>query len=138
MENKAVISISSMQMNDNDQVVEVVTPGTFAILENGFKATYEETEISGMHGTTTSVRIENDKVILERVGTTETVMVFENNGSNVCLYNTPYGVIELTTNTRVLDIDIDEKGGKVKIDYDLVVSTQDPISTSLNLEIKVI
>ena len=135
---KANISISSMQMNDKDQVVEVITPGTFEILENGFKATYEESEISGMQGTMTSIIIADEKVILERTGSTETVMTFEKSGSNVCLYNTPYGVLEMTTNTNNLDIEITENGGKVKIEYDLVVSGQDSISTSLKLDIKVI
>lgn len=135
---KANIAISSMQMNDKDQVVEVITPGSFEILEDGFKATYEESEISGMQGTVTTVTIDSEKITLERKGSTETVMVFENSGSNVCLYSTPYGVLEMTTNTKKLDINIDENGGKVRIEYDLVVSNQDAIQTSLNLEIKVI
>ncbi|MGL4453928.1 MAG: DUF1934 domain-containing protein [Sarcina sp.] len=138
MQKKAIISISSMQMNDKDQVVEVATPGEFHIGEEGFKAVYEESEISGMAGTTTTVIVESDKVKLERQGSTETVMIFENNGSNVCLYNTPYGMLELTTNTKILDIDMNEEGGSVKIDYDLVVAGQEPIHTSLNLKVKVI
>ena len=138
MQKKAVISISSMQMNDKDQVVEVVTPGVFYIEEDSFKAIYEESEISGMAGTTTTVVIESGKVKLVRKGSTETVMIFENNGSNVCLYNTPYGMLELTTNTKLLDININEEGGTVKIDYDLIVAGQEPIHTSLNLKVKVI
>ncbi|MGL5067424.1 MAG: DUF1934 domain-containing protein [Sarcina sp.] len=138
MEKKAIISISSMQMNDKEQVVEVITPGEFHIIENGFKAIYEESEISGMEGTTTAITIESGKVILERKGNTETVMLFENKGSNICLYNTPYGMLELTTNTKVLDIDMTENGGAVKIDYDLLAADQNPIHTSLNLKVKVI
>ena len=138
MQKKAVISISSMQMNDKDQVVEVVTPGEFHIEEDSFKAIYEESEISGMAGTTTTVVIESGKVKLVRKGSTETVMVFENNGSNVCLYNTPYGMLELTTNTKLINIYMNEDGGAVKINYDLVVAGQDPIHTSLSLKEKVI
>ncbi|MGL4654464.1 MAG: DUF1934 domain-containing protein [Sarcina sp.] len=138
MQKKAIISISSMQMNDKDQVVEVITPGEFHIQDQGFKAVYEESEISGMEGTTTTVVVESEKIKLERKGTTETVMIFENNGSNICLYNTPYGMLELTTNTKVLDIDMNEQGGTVKIDYDLVVAGQEPIHTSLHLKVKVI
>ena len=138
MQKKAVISISSMQMNDKDQVVEVVTPGEFHIEEDSFKAIYEESEISGMAGTTTTVVIESGKVKLVRKGSTETVMVFENNGSSVCLYNTPYGMLELTTNTKLLNIDMNEDGGAVKINYDLVVAGQEPIHTSLSLKVKVI
>ncbi|MGL5822839.1 MAG: DUF1934 domain-containing protein [Sarcina sp.] len=135
---KAMISISSMQMNDEDQIVEVITPGTFEILEDYFKVEYEESEISGMEGTTTYIKIEADKITLERKGTTETVMLFENSGSNVSLYNTPYGIIEMTTNTKLLDININEDGGYVKIEYNLSVVNQTPIETSLNLEVKVI
>lgn len=135
---KAMISISSMQMNDEDQIVEVITPGTFEILEDCFKIEYEESEISGMEGTTTYIKIEKNKLTLERKGTTETVMVFENSGSNVCLYNTPFGVIEMTTNTKVLDININKNGGAVKIEYNLLVLNQAPIDTSLSLEVKVI
>ena len=91
-----------------------------------------------MAGTITTVIIESGKVKLERRGSTETVMIFENNGSNVCLYNTPYGMLELTTNTKLLDININEQGGTVKIDYDLIVAGQEPIHTSLNLKVKVI
>ena len=138
MKKKAVVSISSVQINNDDQVVEVVTPGEFHILENGFKVIYEESEISGMEGTTTSIIIEEGKLTLERKGSTETVMVFENEGNNICLYNTPYGMLELRVKTKALDVFINENGGKAVIDYELSVATEKPIKTNLKLGIKVL
>lgn len=138
MKKKAVISISSVQVNDEEDIVEVVTPGEFHILEDGFKAIYEESEISGMEGTTTYLTIKSGKVTLERKGSTQTVMVFESNGSNISLYNTPYGMLELKINTNSLDIFMNENGGKVVIDYSLIVGGESEVKTNLKLSIKVL
>ena len=54
MEKSAVISIRSFSDLDKDEVIEVVTPGKFHLGESEFKAVYEESEISGMDGATTS------------------------------------------------------------------------------------
>lgn len=138
MKKKAIISISSVQVNNDDEVVEVVTPGEFHILEDGFKAIYEESEISGMEGTTTYLTIKRDKVTLKREGSTQTVMVFESNGSNISLYNTPYGMLELKINTNSLDIFMNENGGKVVIDYSLIVGGDAEVKTNLKLSVKVL
>ena len=45
-------------------MIEVVSPGSFEKIEDGFKATYEETEISGMEGTTTILTIKENQVII--------------------------------------------------------------------------
>ena len=49
MEKRAIISVKSTSNLDPNEVIEVVTPGTFIIDEEGFKAIYEESEISGIH-----------------------------------------------------------------------------------------
>ena len=47
MEKRAIISVKSTSNLDPNEVIEVVTPGKFIVGENGFKAIYEESEISG-------------------------------------------------------------------------------------------
>lgn len=136
MEKEAIIKVSSIQINNDNDQIEVISNGSFKILENGFEASYEESEISGMEGTTTTLKIEEGKVTLERKGTTESLIVFENDGSHISLYNTPYGMLELVTKTKVLEIDINENGGTVKIDYELGVSGEKSIKTNLSLDIR--
>ena len=77
MEKRAIISVKSTSNLDANEVIEVVTPGTFIIDEQGFKAIYEESEISGMDGTTTTLNIKDDMMILERVVSTTTNMEFK-------------------------------------------------------------
>lgn len=136
MDKKAIISIiSNANMSDND-VIEVISPGKYIKLENGFKAVYEETEISGMDGTTTTLTIQDDEVILEREGTTTTKMQFNKDEPSISMYQTPYGMLEISINTKELIVDMNEEGGELKINYSLGVAGQAPLDTSLSLKIR--
>ena len=134
---KAIISICSTQDIGEKEKIEVVSVGEFSINGDEFIATYDETEISGMEGTKTTLKIKGDKVVLHREGTTSTKMEFQKNNTQVALYNTPYGMLELKTSTKELDLDVDEKGGNISIKYHLIAGGQEPIKTNLDMKIKV-
>lgn len=137
MSKKAIISICSTQDIGEKEKIEVVTVGEFSINGDEFIATYDETEISGMEGTKTTLKIKGDKVVLHREGTTSTKMEFEKDNTQVALYNTPYGMLELKTSTKELDLDVNEKGGNISIKYHLIAGGQEPIKTNLDMKIKV-
>ncbi|MDY2583487.1 MAG: DUF1934 domain-containing protein [Clostridium perfringens] len=134
---KAIISICSTQDIGEKEKIEVVTVGEFSINGDEFIATYDETEISGMEVTKTTLKIKGDKVVLHREGTTSTKMEFQKDNTQVALYNTPYGMLELKTSTKELDLDVNEKGGNISIKYHLIAGGQEPIKTNLDMKIKV-
>lgn len=135
MKKKALISIVSNQYQGENEFIEVVTPGELHINDGIYEATYEETEISGMEGTTTTIKVSSDEVVLDRVGSTSTKMEFKKNNNVKVLYNTPYGIIDLKINTRRLDIDMNDDGGEIQIDYNLSISGQPPQDTKLIIKI---
>ncbi|MGM8298549.1 DUF1934 domain-containing protein [Clostridium perfringens] len=137
MSKKAIISICSTQDIGEKEKIEVVTVGEFSINGDEFIATYDETEISGMEGTKTTLKIKGNKVVLHREGTTSTKMEFQKDNTQVALYNTPYGMLELKTSTKELDLDVNEKGGNISIKYHLIAGGQEPIKTNLDMKIKV-
>ncbi|MDZ5004159.1 DUF1934 family protein [Clostridium perfringens] len=137
MSKKAIISICSTQDIGEKEKIEVVTVGEFSINGDEFIATYDETEISGMEGTKTTLKIKGDKVVLHREGTTSTKIEFQKDNTQVALYNTPYGMLELKTSTKELDLDVNEKGGNISIKYHLIAGGQEPIKTNLDMKIKV-
>lgn len=136
MEKKAYISLKSSNNLDKEEVIEVVTLGEFIINEDGFKAIYEETEISGMGGTTTQLTILKDELILEREGSTTAKMNFKKGEKSISLYNTPFGVLDLQVHTEYLEIDIDENGGNIVVKYMMELGDQNPILTNLVINIK--
>ncbi len=137
MEKKALISVKSFSDIDPNEAVEVVTPGSFIINEDTFEAIYEESKISGMDGTTTKLRIGGDSMMLVREGTTNTTMEFSEGYMSPCLYNTPYGTLDLNIDTKKLDITIDENGGEIYSKYILGFVGQEDITTELHIKIKV-
>ena len=89
MNKKAIITVDSSILNEEEDLVGLVTPGNFYKIEDGFKAEYNETKISGMEGTKTTIIIRSNSFDLIREGTTETKMEFENSKRTACLYKTP-------------------------------------------------
>ncbi|ATD55946.1 DUF1934 domain-containing protein [Clostridium chauvoei] len=137
MEKNAVISVKSFTDLDKKDIIEVVTPGKFLIDEDGFKAIYEETEISGMDGTTTTLKILGDSFVLERQGNVSTKMDFKKGETSVSLYNTPYGMMDLQIHTDYLEIDMDENGGDLIAKYSMAISGQEPIMTKISVNVKI-
>lgn len=138
MKKNAIISVISRQIDseDEDDVIEVVTPGKFYKEDNSYYAVYEETEISGMKGTITTLKIDEENFTLIRTGTTNTEMKFKKHARDLTLYNTPHGGLDLTVDTKDLKMNIDGNGGDVFIDYDMIIGNQQTLSTILEIKIK--
>jgi uncharacterized beta-barrel protein YwiB (DUF1934 family) len=136
MRRKAIISVVSKQTDGDGNKIEVVTPGEFYKENNDYYAVYEETELSGMEGTKTTLKISSDKLLLLRVGTTNAEMKFKKNNKDTTLYNTPYGALEISVETKDLKINIDNNGGDVLVNYNLAVAGQKSQNTILEVNIK--
>lgn len=136
MSDKAIITIKSTTSMDKNDVIEVITPGT--IEQNGeiIKVQYDETKISGMEGTKTTLLINKDSFKLLREGSTETIMEFILNKSHVSLYKTPYGIIEIEITTQKLNIDIEHDYILIKVIYLMNLEDQGEIKTNLMVHIK--
>ena len=135
MVKNAVITVQS-RVSVEDEFIEVVTPGKFYITKSGYKVEYDETELSGMEGTKTTMIIKEKYFKLNRVGTTETNMEFEKNTQSVSLYKTPFGAMSVIVDTKDIEINMDDNGGTIHILYTLNVEGQQLIETDLNVIIK--
>ena len=119
MEKDVVISIKGMQKyegNDPD-TVELVTAGRLMKDKAGYTLSYQESEISGLEGTLTTIQVEGEQVTLMRMGEFNSQMVFQEGRRHLSMYNTPYGAMSVGVNTRHLLADLSDKGGDIEIDY---------------------
>ncbi|NLL29501.1 MAG: DUF1934 domain-containing protein [Clostridiales bacterium] len=137
MGKNAFISLKSFNELDTDEVIEVITPGEFEKIENGFKAIYDETELSGMEGTKTTLKILENELVLEREGSTSAKMNFKEGETSISMYNTPYGVLDLQIHTDELKLDINENGGDIFAKYSMALGGQPPIKTNLTVSVKI-
>lgn len=137
MNKKAIITVDSAVLSEQEDLIEVVTLGEFSEIEDGFKAQYDETKLSGMEGTKTTIIIRKDSFDLIREGSTETKMEFVNRQRTVSMYKTPYGILDIEIETKKLEIDVNEDGGNIKVMYILEIEGQPALNTNLNINIRI-
>lgn len=68
--------------------------------------TYKETEVSGMEGTTTTLKITEGSLSIIRFGTYNSRLEFRAGETTYTSYQTPYGTIPLEIKTSRLDINL--------------------------------
>ena len=100
---------------------ELMTDGTLEMTEAGLRLTYQETALTGMEGTTTTFEISGPQVILRRVGSVNSQMVFEEGRQHTSLYETPYGELSVDIQTSTLRHNLSERGGLLEIKYSIAV-----------------
>lgn len=137
MGKKVIVTVKSKQTIDGEEeTAELVTPGNFYKKENAYYAVYEETEISGMEGTTTTVKIEDQSVSLIRFGTITTNLNFKEGVLDTSVYKTPYGMLEIIIKPTLVKVDVDEDGGEINLQYELDAGGQHTGTNELYIKIR--
>lgn len=124
MEKDVIISIRGTQdySGTDPDTMELVTEGKLAVQDGALCLSYEESELTGMEGTTTVFQVEPEKVTLLRLGSVQSEMVFEEGRRHMSLYSTPYGNMEIGVRARRLNSTLELTGGRLEIDYDIEIN----------------
>lgn len=113
------ISISNRQTGGPEEENTMVfdTAGHY-FFDNGVGVlSYQESELTGLDGTRTSVMVMPDQVVVDRDGMLTGRMIFREGVRDSFPYSTPYGQMLLGIDTRRIRHHFDENGGDVEIDY---------------------
>ena len=124
-ENKlpVLLSIRGEQYFDDidPDATELMTEGTMEVTEDGIVLSYEESELTGMEGTTTTFEVKGPRVTLTRSGAVNSQMVFEEGRQHTSLYETPFGELSVDIQTSELKHNLSERGGLMEIKYSIAV-----------------
>ena len=72
---------------------------------------------AGWAGTLTTFQVEPDCITLLRMGEFNSQMVFQSGRRHFSMYDTPYGALSISVNTRKMRAALDDHGGQIEIDY---------------------
>lgn len=119
-----IISIKSNQIYDEREpdCIELISAGTLEQTGEGYTITYQESELTGLEGTTTVLQVSEGQVTLLRQGGVNSVMVFEEGRQHVSVYETPEGTLAISVNTQRLRSALDAQGGDIEIQYTIDVN----------------
>lgn len=121
MNQNVVLSIRGVQnyMGQEPDVIELVTEGELTARDGGWDLRYEESDLTGLSGVTTTFRIEKDKITLSRTGKLNSQMVFQEGVSHDSLYQVEFGALMITVCATKVSYDLTEQGGTVDLTYNI-------------------
>ena len=140
MKKKVMLSIVGKQSYEGQEpdVMELVTEGSLEFCDGGWNISYQESNLTGLQGVTTTFRVETDKVTLVRTGPLRSVMVFQVGQSHDSLYELDFGALMITVTTRHLFFDILPDGGCIDLIYDIEIEKSEGGQVEYHLDIRVI
>lgn len=122
-----MISIKGMQevySIDDSTDVELLTEGEFYKADGKYYAVYQESDVTGMEGTTTTVEVDDDKVSIIREGTITNQMIFIKDKKTTSYYDTQFGALTIGVLSDKINVDIDDNGGIIDVGYSLEINDE--------------
>ena len=138
MKNNVVLAIRGRQTyaGQEPEVIELVTEGTMLYRNGGWDISYEESELTGLAGVTTTFRVEPGKVLLTRTGKLQSQMVFEEGVPHDTLYQMAFGTLLMTVKATFVFFDIVEDGGTIDLSYNLDIENTEAGIIDYHLDIR--
>ena len=134
----AIINIKGIQGIDGElDTIEFNTDGRFGVKDGNFYISYDE---SGMLDTGDEVKTHiyiksEDSVVLQRSGTIKSKILIEKGNRNNCFYSTPQGNISIGIYGELIEHNLTDSGGEVKlrytIDSDLRLISRNEVNISI-------
>lgn len=138
MEKDVIISIKGMQKYEDSEsdAIEFVTAGHLENSDGSLIISYQESPLTGLEGTLTTLQIEPKRVTMMRVGEVNSQMVFQLGKRHLSMYDTPYGSMAIGINTRRLNAQMGENGGSLEIDYAIEIDHAIAGSNAFRIDVR--
>lgn len=117
-------------------VIRLETEGIMEFRSGGWDITYEESDLTGLAGVTTTFRVEPGKIILSRTGKLSSTMFFQEGVSHDSLYQMDFGTLMITVRATRVFYDLMEDGGSVDLVYYIVIENTEAGEIDYHLDIR--
>lgn len=127
MDKNVIISVKGTQSTDDqvNTITEFVTEGKYYKRDKAYFITYDESEVTGMSGTTTTLMVLDGIVTLVRIGSINSQFVFQQGQKHISYYDTEYGFFTVGVTANEVDVRIDDNGGEIRIGYQLEIDNNE-------------
>ena len=138
MKQAVVLAIRGSQKyaDQEPEVIELVTEGWMEFRNGGWDISYEESELTGLAGVTTTFRVEPGRVVLDRKGALNSQMVFEEGVAHESLYQMAFGTLMLTVKASFVYFDIVPDGGTIDLSYNIDIENTEAGVIDYHLDIR--
>ena len=107
--------------DQDPEIIELTTEGTMQKQKEVWEISYEESDLTGLAGVTTTFRVGPRGVVLKRTGSIENQMIFMVGRKHESLYRLDFGALMLTVKATKVESALTEQGGTVDIHYNIEI-----------------
>lgn len=138
MKQAVMLSIRGRQsyQDQEPEVIELVTDGLLEQVDGGWNISYEESDLTGLGGVTTTFRIEPDKIILSRTGKLNSQMIFQEGTTHDSLYQADFGALMISVTATKICGDVTRQGGVIDLAYKIEIEQSAMGTIDYHLDIK--
>lgn len=135
---EVIISVKGTQLNEFGEVdeQELITKGSLFLKKGAYFIIYNESELTGMSGTVTTLKVEPTRVTLNRMGTSAQKQVFERGVPNRGNYITPFGKMVMGVIPSKVEVNLTDLGGSINLEYVLEVGNEKISDNLLSITVK--
>lgn len=118
-----VLNVQGVQRYEDQEpeIIELTTEGTLEKQKEVWVLSYEESDLTGLAGVTTSFRVGPRGVILKRSGSLQNQMIFMEGKRHESLYQLDIGALMIAVKATSVKSTVNEQGGTVDIIYNIEI-----------------
>lgn len=133
-----LLSIKGKQsyLDQEPEIIELMTEGTMEYRAGGWDIRYEETDLTGLQGTTTIFRVEPECITLTRQGPLNSQMIFREGVFHESLYQMEFGALMITVCANKVAHHLNEAGGTIDLTYAIDIENTAAGFIEYHLDIK--
>ena len=138
MSTPVILSIQAKQSyyGQEPDTIELVTEGNLEFRDGGWDLSYEESELTGLDGVTTTFRVEPEKFTLIRVGRLQSQMEFQEGVSCDSLYQTEHGALMMNIRAVRVFYDLVPDGGTIDLVYHISIENTEAGTVDYHLDVR--
>lgn len=122
---------------EEDQTMDLMTEGKYYEKVGSHYLVYEESEVSGMEGDKTTIKLKDGRVAMHRYGQNHSELTFEQGCRHNTIYKTPHGEFDMEVLASEVSYTIDERGnGAVSLVYALSIKGIGESKTTMSITMK--
>lgn len=127
---------TQVKESGEEDSIELITEGRLYCRDQSYYILYQESELTGLEGTLTSLKIEPTRVVLNRTGGTAQRQTFEQGVWDQGYYVTPFGTVRIGVIPSRVDVDLTESGGSINLEYELQIEQEKVSDNRLSITVQ--
>ena len=131
-----VLRSSQRYPQQEPEEMELTVHGKLYFRGGSVFISYEESAMTGMENTRTTLKVEPGRVEIIRTGKNHSRLCFQEGLRHESPYRTPYGLLQLATVTHHLVTHMGQEGGTLSIRYQVELEGQLASENHLQIEVR--